>query len=275
MCGSSVISELEDEWERLRGDPEICRVFEELQRVEPVLGELTDLTELTAVMAARGRVEDLDRHDEILLALLRQARVRSRIGDLAARVVLQLLLPGLKGLFRHRYVAALSPDDRRAVLVAALWEEIRSPRSAWKPAKVSAQVLGRARGRVRPPRGFAATVTVEPFGEAVPEPAVDGYLDPSQRLEEHAGVGVLRALAEAVADGLVSRDQARLIVQADLEGEPLAELAAELGISVTAVAGRLRRARKSLVVAARRSVPDGAADRGKRRRVVRGGPIPR
>ncbi|MBO2448723.1 hypothetical protein J4573_16595 [Actinomadura barringtoniae] len=275
MSGSSVISELEDEWDRLREDPETGRVFEEIQRVEPVLGELTDLAELVVVMAARGRVEDLDRHDEILLALLRQARVRSKIGDLAARVVLQLLLPGLKRLFGHPYVAALSPDERRAALVAAVWEEIRSPRSTWKPTKVCAQVLGRARGRVRPPRGFAATVTVEPFGDAVPEPAGGRSLDPSERLAEHAGVEVLRVLAEAVADGLISQDQAQLIVRADLEGEPVTALAARLGISVTAAAGRLRRARASLVVAARRSVPGDAGDRGERRRGSRGGSIPR
>lgn len=243
MAYSDVIAQLEAEWARDLDSPTAEHQFDALRALEPALSEVESLRRLVTVMAARDAAQDLDRHDEVLLALLRQAPASTPLGEFAARTTLALLLPGVRGRCGRLRLAHLEPAERLDALLAAVFEEIRAPRSPWKTKRVGAQVIGRAYHRLRPRRGAAARYRTVPYADV--DQAIAGR-SPYEPEPKAAGIELLELLAEAVCDGRLAREKARLIAAVRVAGTDLKSMAAELGVSYDTVIHRLRRAEAEL-----------------------------
>lgn len=121
----SVIEKLEDEWKRLAVDRRAAR---RLYAACAAAGGASNLSELERYVREAPAADA----DQVLVALVGPA---SGGGQLEARVLLHLLLPGVRRLARRWW--ALGDRDERAVL---------------------------PRGRVRPPRVFAEDVVREHVG---------------------------------------------------------------------------------------------------------------
>ena len=90
----------------------------------------------------RGRAEE---SDAILLVVLRHAAS----DDLAARTVLQAMMPAVKNLTaKFSTCGAWSAEETAAVVVAAMWERIRTYPVARRPKKVAANLALDTRQRV-------------------------------------------------------------------------------------------------------------------------------
>jgi len=117
-----------------------------------------DLDELLAL--AGYRVEGTAEHNAVLVRLVRLARS----DDLASRIVLQRVLPGLLAAARRRR----EPGDGGQTfeeLVAAAWLAIRSCRTEHDPAHIAANIVRDAayRAFIAPGRRLSATeVSVDP-----------------------------------------------------------------------------------------------------------------
>jgi hypothetical protein len=240
----SVITQLEGDWERLVTLPSTGQSFEILRGEESGLLGLTGVADLIEVMGRRETTENMDRHDEILLALLHAARTSASPGDLAARIVVQVLLPGVKCLVRSGRMARFEPDERAGVVLAALFGEVRGPRSPWPVRHVAAQVLGRTADRLRPCRGAAGRVEVFP----VEDPCLAGRPASEWGDEQpvNASEELLALLAEAVKDGRLSQEKAYLIGAVRVADIPLEVLAERAGVRRNTIAQRLHRAEAEL-----------------------------
>jgi hypothetical protein len=90
----------------------------------------------------RGRAEE---SDAIILVLLRHAAD----DDLAARTVLQAMMPAIKNqTSKFSTCGAWSAEETAAVVVAAMWERIRTYPIERRPRKVAANLALDTRQRV-------------------------------------------------------------------------------------------------------------------------------
>jgi hypothetical protein len=225
----SVLEELDAEWRELGHSLEGRRRMRAWASMLPALGGYADLQELLDARAARPA----DAQD-ILLALARL----SPIDDLAARVLLQALVPGLV-----RLAVNIGPDDPavREELVSLAWERIRTyPTSRF--GSVAANVLYDTRKRYRAHRKIEAPpVTVlgypgrAPWGEEAPSAE-----------EEALNRVVLVELAAAQRRGVVSGPSLGLILRTRVADRPLEEIAAADGVKAHALAMRRFRAEQRL-----------------------------
>ena len=172
--------------------------------------------------------------DRILAALA----ARAVEGDeLAARVLLQLLLPGTRRLARKWW--ALGTDaEREAASVAAVYDRIRCYPIARRPAKIAANVLLDAAELLRrqvPSNGDAF------FFERVDERVA------VEEAESHPAVELLQVVRDAVAKNLIRRDDAELVVASRIGGRRMVDLARERGAAVRTVQKHRRRAERVLV----------------------------
>src|SRR5690606_35670820 len=88
---ASLTHRLDAEWEHLVSSPATAQALARWARLEPALAGMTDLGQLRAIVHDRSNPE---RGDRILAALVRLGAVTGHGALLAARVVLQLLVPG-------------------------------------------------------------------------------------------------------------------------------------------------------------------------------------
>jgi hypothetical protein len=223
---SCVFDLLEAEWVRLRDDRSAAR------RLRPVcdLAGVRSLGELERHVRGAGPVEA----DRVLLALV--ARTVDHDDELAARVLLQLLLPGTRNLAR-RWWALGDGDERAAAAVAAVYGRIRRYPLARRPGRVAANVLLDAARDLRRAVPRAATF-------ATPEPTVhgdargDGPADAAGELAE--------VLSDAVAAGVLELRDARLIAQTRIAGARVADLAARAELGTRTLWDRRQRAEHRL-----------------------------
>lgn len=238
-----VADRLNREWSRLRSDP-TCLGRARSWGLVP--GRLADLDEVLAA-AGYGRAADDDEGDRCL------ARLVARAGDdeLAARVVLQRILPGLIciALRRGRIVpggASVAFDE----LAAAAWEVIRRYPIDRRPCRVAANVLRDVEYRafVRPARRRSLEVFVGDVEGALDEECgVEDDLDPGARFEW-----------AQLADWARRRgvDPAHL----DLLGRVVAGRApAEIASSLRCTERTVRNRRRAAVAEVRRAYADVAA----------------
>jgi DNA-directed RNA polymerase specialized sigma24 family protein len=221
----TVFELLEGEWRRLSRDPAAAR-------------RLRDVCRLAGWAADLGEVETYVRHappedaDRVLLALVARALDGD---DLAARTVLQLLLPGTRNLAR-RWWALGDADERAAAAVTAVYHRIRHYPLERRPGRVAANVLMDAARELR--RATARS------GETVPVP------DPaSQRADEpvaHPAVELADALVAAIDAGTITRDDAQVIAQSRIAGTRIESLAARRGVSTRTLWARRQRAERQL-----------------------------
>lgn len=247
-CGLRLASRLEGEWAGLAGSPLMRRAVAGWSAQAPALfGAVVDGEQLRAVVHDRS---DPARADAVLGVLVREAAVDGGDDPLAARVVLQLLLPGLVCLQRRlawMVVDGLVEDveELDAATSAALAGLIR--RYPWRrrPTKVAANLLLDTQMTVRGSYRHAPTV---PEGLQPALCVVDEGQDPAAA----AAGELLEVFVWAVRERVVSAADVLLITRTQVEGEPLTAVASELGVRVKSLARRRQRALACLAAAAPR-----------------------
>jgi hypothetical protein len=170
-----------------------------------------------------------------ILALLAARAVEG--DELAARVLLQLLLPGARRLAR-KWWALGSEAEREAAAVAAVYDRIRCYPIARRPAKIAANVLLDAAELLRR--------QVPSNGDAFIFERVDERVA-VEEAESHPAVELLQIVRDAVAKDLIRRDDAELVVASRIAGRRMADLARERGAAVRTLQKHRKRAERVLV----------------------------
>lgn len=198
---------------------------------EPVLAAFASPTALIRFLHT-GRAGP--QKDAVLRALL----ACSRVDPLAARVVLQAVRPGLKGLARRIFLDADDVEQLWQLLLASVWEQIRTYPLERRPRRIAANLLldsmratlnELARERRRRAE-LPARPVVPDAAAATPMPDVETLL------------------ARGVAAGAISADEAELILRTRIDEEPLASAAREFGVSYNVLRVRLQRAERRLLL---------------------------
>lgn len=232
----NVFDLLDDEWRRLSADRGARR---RLREVCDVAGGAATLADLERYV----RSADPASADTVLLALVRRA-----VADdaLAARVLLQLLLPGTRALAR-RWWALGDADERAAAAVTAVYHRIRHYPIERRPGRVAANVLLDAAHELRRavPK-VLATPSADPVAQAAA--AVRGAVA-SHGPIAHPAVELTEVLADAVAAGIVDRDDAELIARSRIGGHRVADIAHHRGLRPRTLWDRRQRAELALVSA--------------------------
>jgi hypothetical protein len=206
----SLFDRFDREWETLGADR---RMAVRLPEVLQLAGSAATLEALRRWVVA-APAHDSDR---VLLALVS----RSVEGhELAARVILQLLLPGVRRLAR-KWWALGGQREREAAAVAAVYDRIRCYPLARRPGKVAANILLDAGGLLR--RQVLDTRLLVP---------IDDLHDSPAPVPRHPALELADVLRDAVADGVISADEAHIIAASRIAGRRLADMAEERGASL-------------------------------------------
>lgn len=200
------LSKLDDEWERIDRQPASARSLRRWAYDEP---SLRGCSTLGSLLARRKR--EASCAPAVLAALARLAP-----GDeLAARTLLQALLPGLV-----RLASTTCADDPLALdeLVSLAWERIRTyPPS--RTGSVAANIILDARKRYREHRGIEAPVSGPIDVEVIrPMPSAE---------EVVLGRCAVNDLIAAQRDGIIGRSALALILRTRVDQVPLRVAAEE------------------------------------------------
>ncbi len=201
------VANLDRDWRRLtRGVlPERLRAW---ARDEPALAAFPEPLRLIAFLRSDAPAAS---KDELLRPLVRLARDE----PLAARVVLEALAPGLTRLAERVIFDERDRDELWALILGHAWRQIRSYPLERRASKIAANLIMETRhaalAEFTRDRRSRLELPPRPLGERVAAPA-------------SADVDTL--LAQAVAAGAISADDAELILQTRID-EPLATSAPE------------------------------------------------
>lgn len=249
MDTSSLLKRMQDEWSTLNGGREAEGALPRWKAAEPLLYGAADLQALITRCHRRGDTAD---SNAALAALLRLA------GDepLAARAVLQALLPGLMSLSRHgrrvgwsrragtswgeRPTPWAQAGDFDQELLTLAWERVQAAAGQdlqWPAAMILGQVWRRVRMRLDDHRRRTDRQV------ALVADEVDRlHSDPGVNWEQQSAW----LLRDAVLDGTLADRDGALIFITRVLGVSTADAAAQLGVSVGAVLARRRRAERAL-----------------------------
>jgi hypothetical protein len=223
-----VFDHLDREWGRLSPDRVAAR---RLADVCVQAGDARDLAGVEAYVRAAGPAEA----DAVLLALV--TRTIDGGDELAARVLLQLLLPGTRNLAR-RWWALGDRDERASAAVAAVYHRIRAYPLARRPGRIAANVLLDAARDLR--RAVPGETTALDDARARPVPAVP------DAASSDAAAELAEVLADAVDDGILDLRDARLIAQSRIGGQRVADLATRYRVGSRTLWDRRQRAERRL-----------------------------
>jgi hypothetical protein len=231
---SNVFEMMEREWVWL------CRCrhpARQLADVHRLAGDATSLSEVERYMR-RATPADADR---VLLALVS----RAARDDLAARVLLQLLLPGMRKLARQWWALG-DHDERAAATVAAVYRRIRHYPLERRPGRIAANVLMDAARELRravPPAGVVVCA----------DPAVAADADDHANASDgpHPAIELTHLLRDAIHNGVIDSTQGELIARSRIAGRPLAQLASERGMPRRTLFAHRQRAERALSTAYR------------------------
>jgi hypothetical protein len=230
---ASVFDLLDNEWRRLSHDRSAAR---RLAGVCAIAGGARSLGDVERFVRG-AHPGDADR---VLLALVARA-VES--DDLAARVLLQLLLPGARSLAR-RWWALGDDDERAAATVMAVYHRICRYPLVRRPGRVAANILMDAAHELR-----RAVPPVVSFPAA--DPGAHGIA--TRRRDDGAAPGAAAELAgvlrDAVAAGVVDPDDAEVIFRTRVAGDRVEDLALHRGLRPRTLWNRRQRAERALVTA--------------------------
>jgi hypothetical protein len=229
----SVLELLDREWGRLATDAGAARRLADVCEAAGGAGSLGDVEAYVRAAAAPAA-------DRVLVALA----ARAVEGDaLAARVLLQLLLPGVRRLARTWWALG-DAEERASVAVASVYDRIRRYPIARRPGRIAANVLMDAASDLRRAaqrsRFRSGRVHDNFGGENEDWPAVESL---------HPAVELVDVLADAVRDGLVTADDAELIAASRIAGTPLTTIAARRGAKLRTLQWRRKRAEALLATA--------------------------
>jgi hypothetical protein len=229
---SSVFDLLDHEWSHLSRDR----------------GAARRLPEACAVAGNAATLDDLERYvrttgpaaaDRVLLELI--GRVVDHGDQLAARVLLQLLLPGARSLAR-RWWALGDQDERAAAAVSAVYGRIRTYPLRRRPGRIAANVLlDAARDLRRAVPRLITAPTADPSAHSRHESAEPLQLDPAEELAE--------ILADAVDAGVIELGDAQIIAQSRIVGRRVADIATGHRLGTRTLWDRRHRAEARLAAA--------------------------
>lgn len=227
--GFALFTDLDADWRIITGG----RAAQDALRrwkSDPVLGSVVCLDDLLARTARGAAPTDAD-------ALLRALLGRAPSDDVAARTVLQAVVPGLVNVARR--IGARENADLQAEVLAVAWTKIRCGRWDQRQGSIASHLLLDVLHVVSriPQTRPEQLVTPEDLARIVPAP---------EPTEDRGPTG--REVLEFVArSGKIAAHQLHLVSDAVLDRTPVSVAAHEAGISVKAMTRRRERARASVV----------------------------
>lgn len=249
---AGLLARLDSEWQHLAEAPATATALRRWARLEPDLAGCADLHQLRAAVHQRA---DPGGADRLLAALVRLAAVDGHDDRLAARTVLQLLVPGAVRLARSIIPYAGDNATALGVVFTELAIGIRTYPWRRRPRHVAANLLLDCRQRLT--RRYQRARRETPIGLEIDPEASDTGAEHAE-----ATVALRELLAWAHRRGIIDEFEARLLVANHVQDIPLTRLAAQLGRSRSrlfatraAAHRRLRHALNGTAVAA--GEPDG------------------
>jgi len=219
----SVFTQLDREGARLLRDGDAAR---RLSDVCAVAGSASTLADVERYVRSAPPAEA----DRVLVVLV----ARAVEGDTTAdRVLLQLLLPGVRRLARTWWALG-DADERAAAAVAAVYDRIRRYPLARRPQRIAANILMDAASDLR--RAARATQPVADSGHFP-----TGW-DPAAPVAIHPALELAETLTDAVHSGLIGSGDAELIAASRIAGTSLGEIARRRGAKLRTLQWRRRRA---------------------------------
>ncbi len=227
----SLFRSLDHDWCHRASGSRSRRALRRWAEDQSVFGLFTDLDQMLVHVHRRGHPAMSDR---VLAALAKLAPN----DDLAARALLQAMLPGLKALARS-FGWRNDPEETAAVVVAASWERIRTYPIERRPRRIAANILFDTRQRV-----------IRQHNRAISDIDQVGFEEPtSDQAGVHPAVELLGHVGEALRRGRLLPDDARLIVLTRLADVPVSELASAGGLGSETIRRRRRAAEAQLAAA--------------------------
>ena len=214
-----IFATLDQEWRTFVASPEAAAALARWRRAEPAFADMDSVED-----ALRCR-HDAERAAAVLRALVRRAAT----DEVAARVVLQAMLPALVRL------AATYGDgdpDTGGHVLAIAWERIRT-----YPSDRSTGVAGNLMMDVRKCL----------LAERAPIVAVPGRRELAPSAEDEALPWLLLSeIAEVEKAGRIPRGSTELMLRTRVEGHSIVDIAAHRGVSDHSLHQRRRRAEARL-----------------------------
>jgi hypothetical protein len=240
-----LVERLEREWQTLATGA-LARELRCWARREPALAGIANPAELRRKLhGLRGKHEQ---ENQILAALLRLGQS----DPLAARVVLQVLLPGLKNLASRILFEAEERATVWSLLLGHAWEQIRCYPLARRPRRIAANLL----------LDTLKATTAELKAERRTREQLQLDLAAADAAAVTVESDVERLLADAVAAGVVSEQEAELILETRIDGVELRAVAVRERVAYhTLNVRRLRAERRLLLFLGYPVVTFGRADR--------------
>lgn len=241
------IDALSSDWQHGIRSTQLNDRFRFWQAKQPVLARFADPA--AVVGFARGSSSRADK-DAVLGALLMWARHEA----IGARMVLEIIRPGLLNLSARIMRDAREREELCSMMFLAVWEAIRNYPLARRPRRIAANLLldtlhqtllqSGAESTWRAAWSFASVEAGDRDGVEEVDGDVDGLLN------------------RAVRAGAVSGEEAELILSSRIDGVELSDLADASGISYNAMKVRRQRAERRLIVfLGHRPVPRGRQNR--------------
>jgi DNA-directed RNA polymerase specialized sigma24 family protein len=224
---------LQSDWRQVLHSALLTARFGAWRVKEPALARFLDAAALVRFMRGPGsRAEK----DAVLCALLAWAKDES----IGARVVLEVIRPGLLNLSARIMRDAREREELRSTMYLAAWEGIRRYPLARRPRRVAANLLLDTMHRT----------LVEAGRESAWRAARSFANFEGQGSEAREGLDAdVDALLEgAVRAGAVSADEAEVILSSRVDGMELAELARCAGVSYNTMKVRRQRAERRLLL---------------------------
>lgn len=221
---ASIMSALDQEWKRLARSPEARRQVMRWVNTDPAFTGMHDLDD---VLASR-RDPDLGNRVHLRLAAL------APTDALAARTLLQAVLPGLVGTAT---LLGFGQADVLDDLVSFAWERIHSYPPHRRGAVAGNVVLDVRKRFIRQ----RSRVDLVPLDE------IDDVLDERERGEDQVLARMLVGhIAAAHRDGYIKTALLEPVVRTRMMDEPLADVAADLGVETDVMCGRRWRGERVL-----------------------------
>ena len=230
------LDQLDDEWMALCDSRTGCQALA-TWATDPVLAGLSDLDAVVRMIQRRGRPVESDR---ILLSLLR----RASSDNVAARTVLQALMPGLKTLIAT-YRLSGTREDVAADVIEAAFERIRCYPCDRRPARVAANLLHDTRQTLWRDgcRERRLRLVTDPLIDEMHERLTAHHADSSATDE------LVELVCDAVREAQLPTQGARLILLTRVLDVSVEELAGETGGKAQTIRKRRRTAEARLAAA--------------------------
>ena len=199
-----------------------------------------DLDHLVARVWAASK-PDADRVHAALAAL-------ASADTTAARVLLQMLRPGLRSLGR-RLAFGGSFDDVDHDVIALAWEQIRTYPIDRRPSAIAANILLDVRKRYV--RGVLEGSELVPLDE-VPDRSLHAASSAEDEVLDAEAASLQRAhalLTDAIQSGTITAASASVVWRTRVQQDNDADVAADLGVGVRTLQRRRQRAERSLAAA--------------------------